>query len=70
MELAVEKTELLERWIRAEGTTQQVVLRAKIVRHASRESSDKQIAAELSVHPSTVALWRRRVRDEGMEGAW
>ena len=70
VKLAVEQTELLERWIRAGGTPQQVVLRAKIVRHASEGSSDKQIAADLGVHPRTVALWRQRVRDEGIEGIW
>ncbi len=70
VELAVEQTEQLERWIRAGGTPQQVVLRAKIVRQASEGSGDKQIAADLSVHPRTVALWRQRVRDEGIEGIW
>ena len=70
VELAVEQTEQLERWIRAGATPQQVVLRAKIVRQASAGSSDKQIAADLKVHPRTVALWRQRVRDEGIEGIW
>lgn len=68
VELAVEQTEQLERWIPAGGTPQQVVLRAKIVRQASEGSSDKQIAADLSVHPRTVALWRQRVHGEGIEG--
>ncbi len=70
VELVIEQTEQLERWIRAGGTPQQVVPRAKIVRQASEGSSDKQIAADLSVHPRTVALWRQRVRDEGIEGIW
>ena len=70
VELAVEQTEQLERWIRAGATPQQVVLRAKIVRQAAGGSSDKKIAAELQVHPRTVALWRQRVCDEGIEGIW
>lgn len=70
VELAAEQTEQLERWIRAGATPQQVVLRAKIVRQASCGSSDKQIAADLKVHPRTVALWRQRVRHEGLEGIW
>jgi hypothetical protein len=70
VKLAVEQTAQLERWIRAGGTPQQVVLRAKIVRQASEGRSDKQIAVDLSVHPRTVALWRQRVRDEGIEGIW
>lgn len=56
VELAVEESEQLERWIRAGATPQQVVLRAKIVRQAADGSTDKQIAADLSIHPRTVAL--------------
>jgi transposase len=70
LELAVEQTDQLERWIRAGATPQQVVLRAKIVRQAAAGSSDKQIAVDLGVHPRTVALWRQRVRDEGVAGIW
>lgn len=70
VELTVEQTEQLERWIRVGATPQQVVLRAKIVRDAAVGRSDKQIAADLKVHVRTVALWRRRVRDEGIEGIW
>ena len=70
VELAVEQAAQLERWIRVGATPQQVVLRAKIVRQAAAGSSDKLIAAELKVHPRTVALWRQRVRDEGIEGIW
>lgn len=70
VELAVEQTEQLDRWIQAGGTPQQVVLRAKIVRQVSERSGDKQIAADLRVHPRTVALWRQRVRDESIEGVW
>lgn len=47
-----------------------MVLRAKIVRHAALGCSNQQIAAELKLHVRTVALWRRRVRDEGIEGIW
>jgi len=48
VELTVERSEELERWIRAGATPQQVVLRAKIVRRAAEGSGDKQIATELS----------------------
>lgn len=70
VELTVEQTEQLERWIRVGATPQQVVLRAKIVRDAAVGRSDKQIAADLKVHVRTVALWRQRVRGEGIEGIW
>lgn len=70
VKLAIEESEQLERWIRAGATPQQVVLRAKFVRQAAERGTDKQIAADLSVHPRTVALWRRRVRDESLDGIW
>jgi hypothetical protein len=70
LELAVEQTEQLERWIRAGTPPRQVVLRAKIVRQAAAGSSDKEIAAEQKVHPRTVALWRQQVHEEGIEGIW
>lgn len=70
VELTSEQAEQLDRWIRVGATPQQVVLRAKIVRHAALGRSDKQIAAELKLHVRTVALWRRRVRDEGIEAIW
>lgn len=70
VELTAEHTKELQGWIRAGGTPQQVVLRAKIIRQASEGSSNKQIAADLDIAPRTVALWRRRVREEGIHAIW
>ena len=70
IELTAEHTKELHGWIRAGGTPQQVVLRAKIVRHASEGRSNKQIAADLEVTARTVALWRLRVREEGIHAIW
>lgn len=70
VELSVEQTDELERWIQAGATPQQLVLKAKIVLQARGGGSDKQVTTDLKVHPRTVALWRRGVHDEGIEGIW
>jgi transposase len=70
VELTIEQTEQLEGWIRAGSTPQQVVLRAEVVRRAAKGHSDKRISGSLGIHPRTVALWRRRVRIEGIDGIW
>src|SRR5215831_13759250 len=60
----------LEQWLRAGSTPQQVVLRAKIILRASQGQSDQQIARELKLQRRTVALWRRRVRQQGIGCVW
>lgn len=60
----------LQQWIRAGSTPQQVVLRARMILAAAQASQDKQIAAQLKVHRFTVALWRRRVREQGIGCVW
>jgi len=60
----------LEQWMRAGSTPQQVVLRARIIREAALGQSDKLIAAALTVRRETVALWRRRVREQGIGCVW
>lgn len=60
----------LEQWIRAGSTPQQVVLRAKIILRASQGTSDQQIARELKLQRRTAALWRQRVREQGIGCVW
>jgi transposase len=60
----------LEQWIRAGSTPQQVVLRARMILEAAQGKGDKQIGVQLKVHRFTVALWRRRVRDDGIGCVW
>lgn len=60
----------LEQWLRAGSTPQQVVLRAKIILRASRGQSDQQIAREFKLQRRTVALWRHRVREQGIGCVW
>jgi transposase len=60
----------LEQWIRAGSTPQQVVLRARIIVSVARGQTDQQIARELKVQRRTAALWRRRVREQGIGCVW
>ncbi len=70
LQLTIEQTNELDRWIKVGSTPQQVALRARIVRRAAEGASDKQIAHGLSVHPRTAALWRRRARADGIGCVW
>jgi len=60
----------LKQWIRAGSTPQQVVLRARIIEAAAGRRQDREIAAQLHVHRRTVALWRRRARQQGIGCVW
>jgi transposase len=60
----------LEQWLRAGSTPQQTVLRARIILNAARGRTDQQIALELRIQRRTAALWRRRVREEGIGCVW
>ena len=60
----------LEQWIRAGLTPQQVVLRARIILAAAADQSAQASATQLGVHRRTVALWRRRVRAQGIGCVW
>lgn len=70
--VALSETELysLDQWIRAGSTPQQVVLRAKIIRSVAEGQSDKSVSAALAVRRETVALWRSRVREQGIGCVW
>src|SRR3974377_1366709 len=60
----------LEQWLRAGSTSQQVVLRAKIILKAVQGQSDQQIAGELKLQRRTAALWRQRVCQQGIGCVW
>jgi transposase len=60
----------LEQWIRAGSTPQQAVLRARIIVRAAQGQTDRQIAHELKLQRRTAALWRRRVREQGIGCVW
>jgi len=60
----------LEQWLRAGSTPQQTVLRVRIILHATRGWTDQQIALELKIQRRTAALWRGRVREQGIGCVW
>jgi len=60
----------LQEWIRAGSTPQQVVLRARVVLAAAQGQQDRQIALALHVRRRTAALWRHRVREQGIGCVW
>jgi hypothetical protein len=70
VELSEDETLRLEQWIHAGSTPQQVVRRARIIVEAARGRPDQQIAQQLQGQRRTVALWRQRVREQGVGCVW
>lgn len=66
---AVDRLEL-ERWVAAHGTPQQVTQRCRIILAAAEGQQDKDIAEDLQINFKTVALWRGRFRQEGVDCLW
>ena len=60
----------LQEWLRAGSTPQQVALRCRIILGAAQGQQDKQIAQALQVRRTTAALWRQRVRAQGIGCVW
>jgi transposase len=57
-------------WESAHGTPQQVALRCRIVLGAGAGESNGAIADRLGVNRHTVELWRKRVRELGIDQVW
>jgi len=70
LELEADQRELLERWVRAHGTPQQVVKHCRVVLLAHQGESDVAIAEQLGLSRHTCRLWRERFKREGAEGLW
>ena len=60
----------VEQWAAAHGTPQQVALRCRIILAAAAGQQNLTIANQLKVNRHTVELWRRRVRQSGIEQVW
>src|SRR5260370_33179406 len=67
--LGTERQEL-QRWVSAHHTPQQVSQRCQIILAAADEKQDKAIAADLGINFKTVALWRGRFCNEGVDCFW
>ena len=57
--------ELLERWVDSSTSPARLVLRARVVLALADGLSDREVARNLDVARQTVALWRRRVLQQG-----
>jgi len=68
--LSVSDRDQLERWVHAQGTPQQVVLRSRIVLAAAAAVSDNAIAQQLAINRKTVMLWRARFAEHGLPSLW
>jgi len=68
--LSNEDKEQLERWKAAHSTPQQVALRCKLVLAAADGQQDLAIATTFGINRHTAALWRQRVRKEGIGSVW
>jgi transposase len=60
----------LEQWVRSGSTPQQIVLRARLILAAAQGDEDRQIAVRWKVHRHSVALWRKRARNQGIGCIW
>ena len=61
---------VLERWVGAHGTPQQVVKRCRIILRKAEGLDDATIAEELEVNRHTCRLWRQRFVSAGPQGLW
>ena len=68
VELSASERADLERWAAMPSPSTRVVGRAKIVLEAAEGRSNTEIAANVGVHPGTVARWRTRFLLSGLDG--
>jgi transposase len=66
--LTVPEQEQLTARVRDRRSTQQLVLRARIVLLSAQQWENHQIATELATTPHTVGVWRRRFARERLSG--
>jgi transposase len=68
LELTVEERTKLETLARRHTVAQRMALRARIVLRCAEGGSNRNVAADLGVHPNTVGKWRKRFLAERLDG--
>jgi transposase len=66
--LSDEERTTLERWARRATSAQALAMRCKIVLACAAGMNNKQVAAELGIHPTTVGKWRGRFALKRLDG--
>lgn len=67
IELSEGDRRILESWLRAHSTPQQIAKRGAIILRASEGMANSRIAQEVGISRATVVEWRKRFLDEGLE---
>jgi transposase len=60
----------LGQWESAQATPQQVALRCRIILAAAAGLENRVIGEGLGINRHTVEMWRKRVREQGVEQVW
>jgi len=68
LKLTSEERETLARWARRAKSSQALAQRCRIVLACADGTPNKQVAAELGVHPATVGKWRGRLVQRRLDG--
>src|SRR5262245_12022836 len=70
IKLEESQREVLEQWVRAHSTPQQVVKRCQIIVQSAEGKSAKAIARQLGINRHTCRLWRERFVRSGVDSLW
>src|SRR5271166_2490172 len=68
--LEEEQQQLLDEWVRAHRTPQQVAKRCQIILLSAEGKSDEAIAKDLDINRHTCRLWRERFASCGVDCLW
>jgi transposase len=68
IELTDDERETLQRWARRPKSAQMLAQRSRMILASAQGRTDRDVAAEIGVHPVTVSKWRQRFAVDRLEG--